>query len=120
MITKFYQYKTLNENNDPHSFFNMIKEPSRLFFMDVKDQMLGYVDKIISESEYKLLTAPNSYWMVFEYKGKKFKMQFSSSAMSVRCEYVNGDNLIDIGSMSQSVSILFKKIDKFLKKHAAI
>jgi len=127
MITKFSQYQlVLEETYDVHSFVEMFKAPSKMFFDDVRDQLLSRVDKIIAESKYQSLINPASYYIVFEYKGKIFKMKFTTQGMSVRCyyfsvpqiSYESDDEGVYIGSMSNSVGILFKKIDKFIRNNA--
>ena len=133
MIRNFEQYKIQENTNDSHSFEQMMAGPSKLFFDDVRDQVLGFADKILAESTAQSIIYPSSYFIVFEYKNYKFQMQFSSRGMSAYCFYVaksknsytcvsttyaNNDNIgcINIGSLSQSIGIMFNKLDKYIKK----
>jgi hypothetical protein len=132
MITKYADYK-LSEavSNDLNSFEMMMKGPAKLFYDDVRDQLYKFVDELLVESQYQTLMNPSSYFAVFMYKGHTFKMRLTSRGMSAYCFHVvkapskyspleqYDDGVYkDIGSLSSSIPIMFKKIDKFLKNNA--
>ena len=138
MIKSFSNFKILESTSGVHSFEEMMIIPSKLFFDDVRDQLLGKVDNIITQSNYQSLFKLDSYYAVFEYRERIFKMQFVGSGLSAYCYYVetppkngytsykphditrlfgaDGGTYIDIGSRSESIDIMFNKIDKFIKK----
>lgn len=105
--------------NDPNSFEVMIQQvmkiASRDFFEDLMDRLLGYHNVTIIDEygkkqyETKSLQNIRNYWIEFKYKGEKFKMQFSNSGYSVYCDP-------GVDTMSTSLDIMFKKIDKYLKE----
>lgn len=139
-IINFEQFNILEATFDQHSFLEMMKGPSKLFFDDLRDQLFGKVDKIITESKTQTLINLSSYYAIFEYKEKIFKMQFTNSGLTTYCYYIetlpseenghtaykpyeierlygpDGGTFVDIGSRSESINILFNKIDKFIKK----
>lgn len=109
---------TIEEStNDPNSFEVMIQQVMKIaskdFFEDLMDQLLSHDVTIIKEygkGEYENKSLQNikSYWVEFKYKGEKFKMEFSNSGYSVYCDP-------GVTTMSTSLNIMFKKIDKYLK-----